>query len=518
MVAQQAQAGGAESAPLWVNRIRTLEPKASGRPARELLQEWKVHPHLIELLERHNISQLLPVQEKVIPMLIDGDALDRFSAAASDLVITAPTGQGKTLCYLLPIVNSIVKNNRTGLAALILAPTRELVKQIYDFCAWFVDEDPATYDLRGGELLLVHSCHGNTSFIEDHTFLLDKRPQIVVFTPGRFVEHFAHREASHEKALDFASLKWMVIDEVDLLLSQSFYNWTAAVAAICRQCEGHDEAAARHTFAPHRPQKILVSATIPSKSAEIDLLQLKRPLLLRGADSLYSLPENLSQRFITTTRNRKAFVLVTLVRYLLRNAAPGDKTIVFCSYKNTAHSTARMLELFSLYTQSRLQILELSARLSQKQREEALQRFQGADTMCLVCSDVGSRGMNFANTRSIINYDFPKSITTYIHRIGRTARATEAGTSYIIVSGQNEARFGQFTAELNLHADDVQQLDPSELVDEGQEEGFKEAFEHVKKMVERCLELENEGSVMHDAPLPSNWMTLLQPRAAEEAS
>ncbi|ORM39730.1 ATP-dependent RNA helicase DBP6 [Babesia sp. Xinjiang] len=509
MTASESQSAVIETAPLWVDRIRTLGSKSSCKSARELLEEWKVHPHLIRILESHNITQLFPVQEKVIPMLITCDALDRYSVTACDIVVTAPTGQGKTLCYLLPIINSIVRYNRIGLFALILAPTRELVKQISDFCSWFVEDDPGTYDLRGGELLRVRSCHGNTSFIDDHTYLIEHRPQVVVFTPGRFVEHFTHREATREKVLDFSTLQWMIIDEVDLLLSQRFYNWTAAVMSICNECQKNDERL-YHTFMPSRPRKILVSATIPTKSSEIDLLQLYRPLLVKSSSSLYSLPDNLSQLYITTTRNNKAFALIMLLCHIMATASPGDKSIVFCSFKDTAHATARMLEMFFSHMQSHLRILELSARISQKQRNEVLERFGNEDTMCLVCSDVASRGMNFANTRTIINYDFPKNVTKYIHRIGRTARANESGTSYIILSGKDESEFSNFTAELHLGTDEVRKLSMSDLLSVKREPEIKAAYGVVKDMVDRCLELEKVGSIAHDSPLPSNWMALLQ--------
>lgn len=142
------------------------------------------------------------------------------------------------------------------MSALIIAPTRELVHQIYDFAAWFLDSDPATYDVKGGELLKIYSCHGNTSFITDHLFLLENQPQIVVFTPGRFMEHFNHRDTSYHKKVDFSTLKWIIIDEVDLLLSQSFYNWTSAISTICKECQALDAKLGEHTLASRRPQKI----------------------------------------------------------------------------------------------------------------------------------------------------------------------------------------------------------------------------------------------------------------------
>ncbi|GFE53773.1 ATP-dependent RNA helicase [Babesia ovis] len=515
MATETSQSHVTDAVPLWVNRIRTLEAEPLGKSARELLEEWKVHPHLVNLLEEHHINQLFPVQEQVIPLLIDCDALDRYSVAASDIVVTAPTGQGKTLCYLLPIVNSIVKNNRIGLVSLILAPTRELVKQIYDFCKWFIEKDTKVYDLKGGELLRVYSCHGNTSFIDDHTYLLEKRPQIVVFTPGRFVEHFAHREAGGDKTLDFSSLRWIVIDEVDLLLSQSFYNWTSAVISISNECQRKD-AALEHTFHPVRPQKILVSATIPTKSSEIDLLQLNRPLLLKGnSSSIYTLPENLQQWCIKTTKNKKPLILIKLMLYIMKHGVSGDKTIIFCSYKETAHETARMLELFSLYTGRNLGILELSANLSQKQRREVLEKFGDGTADCLVCSDVASRGMNFAKTRNVINYDFPKSITKYIHRIGRTARANESGSSYMILTGNQESELRNFVVQLQIAMEDIKQIVLSDLLESKNQSELDEDFKKIRDMVDRCLELEKSGTIQHDAPMTANWMALLQNRDAE---
>eukprot|EP00371_Babesia_bovis_P001856 XP_001610503.1 DEAD/DEAH box helicase family protein [Babesia bovis T2Bo] len=492
MAPSTSQPSSANIIPLWVNRIKLIETESTGKSARDYFKEWKVHPHLLLLLERHGITDLFPVQKQVIPWLINCDVLDRFSSSACDIVITAPTGQGRGLC------------------ALILAPTRELVKQTYDFCTWFLEDDASVYDLKGGTLLRAHLCYGSTSFVDDHTYLLEHSPQIVLFTPGRFVEHYNHRNSSCGKILDYSSIRWMVIDEVDMLLSQSYFNWTSVVTSISRECQ-EKQSLLDTSFPVVRPQKILVSATIPTKSAEIDLIQLNRPLLMKSrSQALYSLPANLTQWYIKTTKNNKPLVLAKLLLHIMANGSTGDKTIVFCSYRQTAHAMVRMLELFSIHTGHNLRSLELSASLSQKQRHDVVDMFRKGDSFCLVCSDVASRGMNFSNTRNVINYDFPTSIAKYIHRIGRTARAYESGNSYILLTGQQVVGFQKFTSEIQVGPEDIHQLWENHLLEGKHDDDLNKIFTSIQPLLDQCLMLEKKGKIQHDAALPSNWTSLLE--------
>ncbi|KAK1442028.1 RNA helicase like protein [Babesia gibsoni] len=506
-----------ETLSLWVNRLYQLELTQSNRTSREILQEFDVHPHILDVLESHEITNLLPVQEKVIPFLLNASRFDRYSISTSDLVITAPTGQGKTLCYLLPVVDGIIKHKCCDLTAIVIAPTRELARQTYDFCIWFMDTDRSNYDLRKGALLKAHCCHGSASFLTDHLCLLNDSPQIVIFTPGRFVEHFNHRMVSKEKSLSFKSLKWIIIDEVDALLAQSFYNWTSAICAICEECREFDARKTLYSPLSHRPQKILVSATIPTKSSEMDLLQLNRPLLLKAGETVFTVPTTLHQKYLITTNRKKLYSLVMLMYSILHGAKSVEKAIVFSSQKETTHRIARTLEIFFKLCQSGIDVLELSSIISTKQRGEVLQSFQEQKTMCLVCSDVGSRGMNFPQTNNIINFDFPKSSTRYIHRIGRTARANNMGTSYALLDQQTEDRFNALISDMKIPTSLVEQVHIEHMLPNNMEEELLPIFNKTKDMADRCIELEGSGFISHDMPLPSSWESLLEKEQPEQS-
>lgn len=497
-----------ETMSLWIHRVYTLQPREGDDSARKVLEERNVHPRIIDALESHDIRKLLPVQERVIPFLLL-QQLDRYSEASSDLVITAPTGQGKTLCYMLPMVDAIVKSKSSQLSAIIIAPTRELAQQTYDFCAWFMDTDQGNYDLRAGSLLKACCCHGSSMFLENHQYLLNERPQIAIFTPGRFVEHYNHRHASHMKSLDFTRLRYIIMDEVDALLSQSYYNWTSAVVEIGKQCQERDSLVGRYTMPSRRPQKILVSATIPTKSAEIDQLQLHRPLLLKLGERIYTVPEKLHQKYIRVNGGKKLFILFALLYSIFHEAGGTEKAIVFCSQKEKAHRLTRMLDLFFLLSETDARVGELSSLLSKKQRQESLNRFRAQNNICLICSDVGARGMNFSETSHIISYDFPKSMRKYIHRIGRTARANQLGTSYVLLDGHSELRFNNFIKEMELSQTQLEPLEQSQIVPEAKEDQLMKVFNRARDMTDRCLELEAAGKISHDAPLPSSWRTLL---------
>ncbi|AFZ80217.1 DEAD box ATP-dependent RNA helicase family member protein [Theileria equi strain WA] len=474
---------GPNENPLWVQRVNNYSDAESGKSSDDCFKEWDIHGHIRGVVKEQGITRLFPVQEKIIPLLLNNKYRDRYSPLSCDFIITAPTGNGISL--------------------IVIAPTRELVKQIYEICTWFTTDDPKTYNMYGGEVLRVICCYGNKSFTEDHKILMNKPPHIAIFTPGRFVEHFSYFDVSESK-INVSTVKWIVMDEVDLLLSQTFHNWTGVVSNIF-----NEEKAVNYSLQSTLPQKILVSATIPIKSSEIDLLKLNRPLLFKADDAIYKIPKNLKQHYILSSKRSRPILIIKLLYKIYTEEYSGiNNTLVFCSKRTTTHRIARMLQIYFNDKDINFRVLEFSASFSQKLRNEIIEKYRNENNICLICSDIASRGVDLSKTSVVVNYDFPKKLATYIHRIGRTARGTFGGESYVFVSKQDENKFGLFTTKLNMK-DTIEQVEDNTLVDEELDAKIRGSYQNLAEMVEKCIGLENDGNIPFNTSIDDHMNLIL---------
>ncbi|KAK2197353.1 bifunctional Helicase [Babesia duncani] len=404
--------------PLWASQVISVTGSHSGLAAEEMLKSCNVHSHIISVLKNRNIKHLFPVQEAVIPFLINRPRRDVYSIGSRDVMVTAPTGQGKTLAYLIPIISDIVNYRLCNLSALIIAPSRELVQQIYNVACWFISGDVHIYKLPGFKDLLPMAFWGRRNFNNERLKLLNDKPQIAIFTPGRLVEHFGALQVEH-----YAKLQWIIIDEADFLLSQEYNSWTSLVNQISKNvyssCSNFEKEFTRNVLAP---QKILVTATIPKRTMELNLLNLSDLILIKSFAEIYGIPAGLEQKYIMTSSRTKPMVVLKLLNRIMADDGECGNVLIFCASRITAHRLYRFIDLYLCNSDLGINHWEFSARMKQQKRDKAIDAINNSKRVCCVCSDIMSRGLNFSNVTCVLNYDLPKTLTRYIHRIGRTAR------------------------------------------------------------------------------------------------
>uniref|UniRef100_M4BEJ4 Uncharacterized protein n=1 Tax=Hyaloperonospora arabidopsidis (strain Emoy2) TaxID=559515 RepID=M4BEJ4_HYAAE len=341
-----------------------------------------------------------PIQQRAIPIALTG----------KDICASAQTGSGKTAAFLLPILERLQFRSRRvqSTRVMIICPVRELATQcqsMFEQLARFTD---ITISLAvGGLPLKVQEAE------------LRNRPDVVVCTPGRMIDHLRNSKSVHMDDLEI-----LVLDEADRLLELGF---TDEVLELVRMC-------------PVQRQTMLFSATMTSKVDQLIGLSMKRPVRI-STDPLFDMAKHLVQEFVRIRPNREddreAILLALCTRTFRTN------TIVFMETKSHAH---RMMIIFGL---AGIKAAELHGNLLQRDRLEALQKFRDGAVDILLCTDIAARGIDVRGVHAVINYEMPKDITTYVHRVGRTARAGRNGRAVTLTSESRRLVMKQVSRHCN---------------------------------------------------------------------
>lgn len=340
--------------------------------------ELPISDYTKERLSRAGFSTPTPVQAAAIPHVLAG----------KDVLATAQTGTGKTLAFLVPIMEHLLQHKAPGVAALILVPTRELAMQ--------VAED---YDrLRGKQLAAAAVVVGGLSEANQLS-LLRKGVRLVVATPGR-LEDFLDR-----KLVDFRALRILVLDEADRMLDMGFLPAIRRIAAVL----------------PTKRQSLFFSATLEASAAQLVDNYLKDPVRL-AFGSVLKPSENVRVQALEVSHHGKPVVL----RQLL--AQETGRCLVFVRTKRGAERLARTLN------RSGLTAAMIHGDRSQSQRNAALAGFQEGRYRILVATDLASRGIHVQDIAHVINYDLPDVAENFIHRVGRTGRAGRQGLASTLFS------------------------------------------------------------------------------------
>lgn len=337
-----------------------------------------IRPEVIKYLKAMGITEPTPIQVQAIPELMAG----------KDLVAQSQTGTGKTLAFLLPILENI-KLNTPHVQALIITPTRELALQV-------TREAKKLADKLEVNVLSVYGGHPLAKQIKQ----LQGRPHIVIGTPGRILDHVRH------KILHLASVSKLVLDEADQMLHRGFLD---DMEEIIRQTPG-------------TRQTILLSATIPPKIRNLASRYMKRNTIYINPPVQAVTLSEIEQLIVETTPEEKLDRLCTLIDEYQPYLA-----IVFC------HTKQRVSALTLALAQRKYQVDELHGDLSQAKREQVLRLFRTAKLQILVASDIAARGLDIEGVTHVFNYDIPHDTDSYIHRIGRTGRAGQTGTAVTFV-------------------------------------------------------------------------------------
>lgn len=325
-----------------------------------------------------------PIQAKAIPFILEG----------RDVLGSAVTGSGKTAAYLLPTLERLLyrPKNVAVTRVLVVVPTRELAQQVVAM----MEKLAQFTNIRATAIV------GGLS-ISVQAATLRSRPDVVVATPGRLIDHVRN---SHSVDLD--DVEVLILDEADRLLELGFQDEVNEVVKFC----------------PKGRQTMLFSATLSENVNKLADLSLNRPKRV-CADPLMNMAQRLVQEFVRIRDNRqqdREAMLLSLCTKTFKT-----QTIVFFQRKHRAHKMSIVFGLLGMRS------AELHGNLTQSQRLESLQKFRDGAVDFLLCTDLASRGLDIQGVRAVINFEMPKDIVTYVHRVGRTARAGKGGRALTLV-------------------------------------------------------------------------------------
>jgi ATP-dependent RNA helicase DeaD len=337
-----------------------------------------------------------PIQAEAIPPLLKG----------RDLIGQAQTGSGKTLAYALPMLQRIEPHSRE-IQGLVLVPTRELAQQVTGEFERLARNLPTrTLPVYGGA-----SMRGQ---IER---LMSGYAKIVVATPGRLLDHLKRR------TIDLHGTRFVVIDEADRMMDMGFIDDLKSILE----------------NVPRNHQTALFSATMPPQIVKLSQRYLTNPLRI-FVDAEEIAVESLHQTYIKTEENTKFPVLLDILKSEKMKGA-----LVFCSTKiRAAHLAEALLK-------NKVNAEALHGDMSQGQRNAVSDAFRRGRINVLVATDVAARGLDIPWVSHVINYDMPEEPTMYFHRVGRTARAGEKGTSISLVSREDHDVFNAVKNMTGVH-------------------------------------------------------------------
>ena len=346
--------------------------------------EFHLPPQLLANLAKMGFETPTPIQAQAIPQIQTGQ----------DLIGSAQTGTGKTAAFCLPLIDRLMQNPEQ--TAVILAPTRELAMQIMDVLKLFLRGIP-----KCEPALLI----GGSS-IHLQLKALQRRPRILVATPGRLLDHLNH------KAVNLSKVGMLVLDEADRMLDMGFEPQLKNI----------------RRFLPAERQTLLFSATFPKEILELANSYLKNPSRIEVGEVRKPV-EKIVQDVIETTHQKKNDVLLDHL-----NAKKGSVLV----FVRTKHRTERLTRYLQEYGYA---VAQIHGGRSQAQRTSALKGFRSGQYRILVATDIASRGIDVQNIETVINYDLPDATEDYIHRIGRTARNGQSGQALCLLTPEDKYKW-----------------------------------------------------------------------------
>jgi ATP-dependent RNA helicase DDX51/DBP6 len=535
--------------------------------------ELGTQPYYVKRLEKLGFKDALAVQTALLPMLHNG-----FEQHLGDICVSAKTGSGKTMAYLLPIIEALKDQAAPMLSAVIVVPSRQLVNQALqvaeELCAGtkikvgtalgnvpLAAEQKELVKLRAqynpalaAQLHTEASRQLKTGFVEqtgmlddlmsmpqDHVPHYDSGVDILICTPGRLVEHIEHTTGFLLK-----SVRWLVIDEADQLLNQNFQGWASVLMNALHsdtppafmnaqeRLRERENGSIWSIALPARRQltKIVLSATMEKDLTKLGTLKLRRPKLvvvqdesvedqpIQSEENIFELPSTLDEYAapVNDGANKPLHLLHALLNYVfagIKSSADQESSDSDSSDSDSSSdagseadrvSIASHISRVLIFTKSTESASRLSHLLSELEpsfkkytktmtrastadaARRLLKSFNTGDVKILIASDAASRGLDIPSITHVINYDMPTSITSYVHRVGRTARAGKSGQALTLFSKTEAAWFWkQIAAGDNIRRRDkkVIRMDWKEKDVTG--DGKKKAYRAALKQLEGAV-------------------------------
>jgi len=353
-------------------------------------EDFNFDASLMEGLYSMGYKTPTPIQQQAMPVIL----------ANKDLIACAQTGTGKTAAYLLPIIDQIVRSENRHLNALIIAPTRELVLQIDQ------QIDGMGYFCSVGSIAIYGGNDGFTWEKQKHA--LREGVDIICATPGRLIALLQNGD------INFEHLKHLVLDEADRMLDMGFFEDICTII----------------NYLPKERQTIMFSATMPSKIRLLANQITKNPEQINIAISKPA-AGIVQQAYVVYDNQKEA-----LVREILKNE-DYNSVIIFSSTKDNVKLLEKSLR------KDEPSLKAFHSDLEQAEREEIMRDFKAKRLRILIGTDILSRGIDVDGIALVLNYDAPPDPEDYIHRIGRTARASKAGVAITFVNQRDQAKFSK---------------------------------------------------------------------------
>ena len=358
-------------------------------------------------LAKKGYGQPTPIQEQSIPHILEN----------KDILGIAQTGTGKTAAFALPTISNLIKSGKScgkkGVRALILSPTRELASQIAD--------NVKSYS-KGLNLRYL-TIFGGVS-IHNQIKHLGRGTDILIATPGRLID------LMNRNAIDLSGVEALILDEADRMLDMGFIGDIRKIAA----------------KTPNDRQTILFSATMPEDIGKLAESLLKNPVKVEVAKESTT-AEKIEQKVYFVDKSNKP----KLLKHILQNEEM-EHVLIFSKTKYGADRIARRLEDDSIRAAA------IHGNKTQSARERTLKRFRQGKIKVLVATDIAARGIDVSTITHVINYDLPQDPESYVHRIGRTARAGKQGhaLTFCDLSELNNLKAVEKTIKLEIPADSDQ--------------------------------------------------------------
>lgn len=348
-------------------------------------------PSFLPALEHYEFTESTPIQRASLPAMLE----------RKDVLGIARTGSGKTVCYVLPVLQhlheTLVMKHREP-AVLVLVPTRELADQVREV---FLDFMPCV-DEQIGCLAVYGGVSINTQM------QAIGKVNILVATPGRLLE------LVEKNAVSLASVETLVLDEADKILNLGFKGEVDRILGML----------------PTKRQNLLFSATLSPDLSAVQQVVLNDPLIYQIEEAEDDL-EQINQMGYFVAEERKG----PLLRYLIKNQYADQQVLVFVASKRKAENL--MLKL----RKNKINAAAVHSNMGQNARRDTLQRFKTGEVPVLVATDLLARGIDIDALPCVVNYQLPRSPKDYIHRIGRTGRADAEGDAISLITPEELHHF-----------------------------------------------------------------------------
>jgi len=363
---------------------------------------------LLKGIDEKNYTEPFPIQEQAIPAILAG----------KDIQGIAQTGSGKTASFVLPILEMFQRKSPTRnlhLKVLILVPTRELaiqIKEVIDSFSLHLNNPVKSIAVFGGVPL-------------NQQMVTLKNTEILVATPGRLLDLVS------TQSINLAKIEILVLDEADKMLDLGF----------------KEEANNIFKLLPKKRQNILFSATLDTDLEIIKESLLSEPVKIEIEPEVQNL-DQIKQIAYLVSPERKG----PLLRYLIKTQAM-PQVLVFVSAVRTADNLVDKLK------KNGINALAIHSKKTQGARTEALRSFKAGKTTVLVATDLASRGIDIEFLPFVINYELPRSPKDYIHRIGRTGRATASGDAISLICPEDQHHFHIIQKKMKRKVETVDSAD-----------------------------------------------------------